>query len=235
MVTKNIETLSAPLSKPSRINPKINEPPNPYEILTLQEEMKKTLMKEFELQEAVTTIGVQLIIGSAKEQYIEEHTKDYFGYANETIKMLLTHLHTKLCKVMTKEPTIAAEAFYQAWVPLTTQIITSCRQLNKEQKKCKNINVIISDEAKTLHFVGQMYKSNYYTEEQITKYKTQGTSTRPGSIPYSFSPNYLPNARHMEMIAWQIGVLTVRHTSTTSQLIVALFPLPVTSPPATLH
>ncbi len=33
------------------------------------------------------------------------------------------------------------------------------------------INVIISDEANTLHFVGQMYKSDYFTEEQITKYE----------------------------------------------------------------
>ncbi len=33
------------------------------------------------------------------------------------------------------------------------------------------INVIISDEANTLHFVGQMYKSDYFTEEQMTKYE----------------------------------------------------------------
>jgi hypothetical protein len=38
-------------------------------------------------------------------------------------------------------------------------------------EKCKAINVIISNEAKTLHFVGQMYKSDYFTEEQMTKYK----------------------------------------------------------------
>jgi hypothetical protein len=52
---------------------------------------------------------------------------------------------------------------------LTTHIITFGCQLNKQQKKCKNINVIILEEAKTLHFIGQMYKSNYYTKEQMTK------------------------------------------------------------------
>ena len=52
-----------------------------------------------------------------------------------------------------------------------THIITFGCQLNKQQKKCKTINVIISDEAKTLHFVGQMYKSDYFTEEQMTKYE----------------------------------------------------------------
>ncbi len=65
-VTKNIVTSAAPLSKPTTINQKINKLSNPYEILTLQEEIK-TLQKEFTLQEAVTTIGVQRIINSIEE------------------------------------------------------------------------------------------------------------------------------------------------------------------------
>jgi hypothetical protein len=74
---------------------------------------------------------------------------------------------------MTKERTNATGAFYRAQVPSTTHIITFGHQLNKQQKKCKNINTIILKEAKTLNFVGQMYKSNYYTEEQMTKYEMQ--------------------------------------------------------------
>jgi hypothetical protein len=127
----------------------------------------KSLQKEFELQEAATNIGVQHIIDSVEEQYIEELNKDYYGYANQIIKTLLTHLRTKWCKVMTKEHTNATEAFYQAWIPTTIHIITFGRQLDKQQKKCKTINVIISDEAKTLHFVEQMYKSDYYTKDQV--------------------------------------------------------------------
>jgi hypothetical protein len=72
---------------------------------------------------------------------------------------------------MTRERTDATEAFYQAWVPNMTHIITFGCQLNKQQKKCKAINVIISNGAKTLYFVGQMYKSDYFTEEQMTKYE----------------------------------------------------------------
>ncbi len=116
MVTKNIITLLAPLIKPTTINPKINKQSNPYEILTLHEEMK-TFHKEYKLQKAVTTIGVQCIIDSVKEQYIEELNKDYFGYANQTIKMLLAHLCTNKCKIMSKERNNATEAFYQAWFP----------------------------------------------------------------------------------------------------------------------
>ncbi len=72
---------------------------------------------------------------------------------------------------MTKECTNATEVFYQPWVPSTTHIITFGLQLDKQQQKCKTIHVIILDEAKTLHFVGQMYKSDYYTKEHMTKYK----------------------------------------------------------------
>jgi hypothetical protein len=112
-VTKNTVTLLALLSKPTTSNPKVNELSNPYAIPTLQEEMKN-LQKEFKLQEAVTTIRVQGIIDSVKEQYIKKLNKDYIGYTNQIIKMLLTHLRTNWCKVMTKECTNATEVFYQA-------------------------------------------------------------------------------------------------------------------------
>ncbi len=97
--------------------------------------------------EAIITIGVQFIIKIVEEQYIEELNVDYFGYANQTIKTLLTHLRTKWCKIVTKKKTNATEAFYQAWVPSTTHIITFGRQLDKQQKNCKTINVIILDKA----------------------------------------------------------------------------------------
>jgi hypothetical protein len=97
----------------------------------------KTLQKEFDLQEAVTSIGVQRIIDCVEEQYVEELNKDYFGYANQTIKTLLDHLRTKWCKVMTKERTNATEAFYQMWVPSTTHVITFGQQLTKQQKNAR--------------------------------------------------------------------------------------------------
>jgi hypothetical protein len=170
MITKAKITSTTPVNQPDTINKSVTATSTPLEILTFQEETKK-LQKEFEIQEAVTNFGVQRIIDSVEEQYIEELNKEYFGYANSTIKSVLHHLRTNWCKVMTRERTDTTEAFYQAWVPNMTHIITFGRQLNKQQQKCKSINVIISDEAKTLHFVGQMYKSDYFTEEQMTKYE----------------------------------------------------------------
>jgi hypothetical protein len=72
---------------------------------------------------------------------------------------------------MTKECTDATEAFYHTWVPSSTHVITFGCQLTTLQKKCRRINVIISDKAKARPFVGQMYKGDYFTEDQMTNYK----------------------------------------------------------------
>jgi hypothetical protein len=170
IITKAVVKSTMRLGQPASVNPKVNDTTSQLDLLTLQAETKR-LQKEFDLQEAVTTIGVQRIINSVEEQYVEELNKEYFGYANQNIKTIIDHLCTNWCKVMTKECTNATEAFYHAWVPNMMHIITFGHQLTKLQKKCKTINVIISEEAKTLHFVGQMYKSDYFTKEQMTKYK----------------------------------------------------------------
>ena len=170
IVTRGVITATNRVNQPPAVHPNIDDQTTQRELLRLQAETKN-LQTAFELQEAVTNIGVQRIIDSVEEQYVEELNEDYFGYANQTIKSVLAHLRTKWCKVMTKERTDATDAFYHTWVPSTTHVITFGRQLTKLQKKCRTINVIISDEAKTLHFVGQMYKSDYFTEEQMTQYE----------------------------------------------------------------
>ena len=57
---------------------------------------------------------------------------------------------------------------------------------DQQQKKCKTINVIISKEAKTLHFVDQMYKSDYFTEEQMTKYEMQRDADKVWTTTHQF-------------------------------------------------
>jgi hypothetical protein len=78
LITKNVIKTVDALIKPVSINPKINDKSSPYIILTLQDKWK-TLQKEFDLQEAVASIGVRRIIECVEEQYVEELNKDYFG------------------------------------------------------------------------------------------------------------------------------------------------------------
>jgi len=53
----------------------------------------------------VTNIGMQCIIDSIQEQFIEELNEEYFGHAKNTIKSFLHHLRTNWCEVMTRERT----------------------------------------------------------------------------------------------------------------------------------
>ncbi len=171
-ITRRAVISTPRLVQPPVVIPAIKDDTPQRELLCLQADTK-ILQKAFNLQEAITNIGVQCSIDSIEEQCIEELNEDYFGYANQTIKSLLKHLCTNWCKVMTKERTDATKAFYHTWVPSSTHIITFGCQLTKLQKKCRTINVIISNKAKTLHFIGQMYKSDYFTEDQMIKYKMQ--------------------------------------------------------------
>jgi hypothetical protein len=101
-ITKARTTSTTPVLQLDAINKGITATSTPLEILTFQEEIKK-LQKEFDLQEAVTNIGVQRIIDSVKEQYFKELNEEYFRYPNNTIKSVLHHLQTNWCKVMTRE------------------------------------------------------------------------------------------------------------------------------------
>jgi hypothetical protein len=92
-ITKARITSTKPVTQLDAINKGITATSTPLKIFTCQEETKK-LQKEFDLQEAVTNIGVQHIINSVKEQYIEELNEEYFGYNNNTIKNVLHHLRT---------------------------------------------------------------------------------------------------------------------------------------------
>jgi hypothetical protein len=178
---KSITTLTmqttALVTQPDAVNQGITNQSTPFDILTLQAKTK-TLQKEFDLQEVLINIRVQCIIDCIKEQYVEELNEQYFGYANSTVKSVLHHLRMKWCKIMTRECTDATDAFYQAWIPNMTHIITFRCQLNKQQKKFKAINAIISKKANRLHFLGQMYKSDYFTKEQMIKYENLADSDK---------------------------------------------------------
>ena len=76
-ITKAKITSSKPVNQPDTINKSIMAASTPLEILTFQEEKKK-LQKQFDLQGAVTNIGVQRIIDSVEEQYIKELNEEYF-------------------------------------------------------------------------------------------------------------------------------------------------------------
>jgi hypothetical protein len=65
IITKAVVKSTTRLGQPASVNQKINYTTSQLDLLTLQAETKR-LQKEFDLQEAVTTIGVQRIIDSVE-------------------------------------------------------------------------------------------------------------------------------------------------------------------------
>ena len=83
----------SPLTHPDVINPVITNKTKGQELLALQQE-QKTLWMEFDLQEAIKSCGVAVIVQVIDKQYLEERKKEYIGYNNESIHSLLDHIRT---------------------------------------------------------------------------------------------------------------------------------------------
>ncbi len=88
-ITKARATSTMPVTQLDTINKGIMVTSTPLKILTFQEETNK-LQKEFNLQEAITNIGVQHIINSVKQQYIEELNKSTSGMPTTPSKVFST-------------------------------------------------------------------------------------------------------------------------------------------------
>jgi hypothetical protein len=69
---------TALVTQPDAINLGITNQSTPLEILTLQAEMK-TIHNDFDLQEAVTNIGVHRIIDCVKEKYVKNSMNSTLG------------------------------------------------------------------------------------------------------------------------------------------------------------
>jgi hypothetical protein len=80
-----------PIAQPATINPAILDKTKGRELLKLQEK-QKTIWQEYDLQEAVNNCGVATIVQVIDAQYIEEKRKEYVGYNDESIHLLLDHV-----------------------------------------------------------------------------------------------------------------------------------------------
>jgi hypothetical protein len=74
-VTRRAVTSTNRLVQPPAVNPTIKDNTPQCKLLCLQADTKN-LQKAFDLQEAVTNIGVQCIIDCIEEQYIKELNED---------------------------------------------------------------------------------------------------------------------------------------------------------------
>ena len=154
---------------------------------------------EFWTQEAIDSITVGRIVTEIIDApYVEELEEDYVGYANQTIKTVLTHLKTTWCTVTTLEKKQAAEQFQIKWDG-TTHITKYARQLDKQQKLCRDIGVPANDNQKTQIYVEQMYACEMFDDKEMTAWEDKLTDDKTWSIAKTyFEKLYRSKAKYSE-------------------------------------
>lgn len=122
----------------------------------------KILWREYFLQQAVDAVGVTTITKAVDEQYVAALKQDYVGFTGVTITQMLAHLRTWY--KITSGQKLAIKARFQApWNETPdAHVTTYARQLDRRQAECLELDVVITDDDKILHFVGQMIDSDVF-------------------------------------------------------------------------
>ena len=134
--------------------------------------------QEFWKQEAVDALIVDKIVREAVDPtYVEELEDDYVGYSGQTIKTIVQHLRTEWCIVTTLEKKQAAKAFHVQW-DLTSHITKFARELDKQQKLCRDIGVPAADATKIQHYVESMYAAEMFDDKEMQAWEIKPSADK---------------------------------------------------------
>jgi hypothetical protein len=123
--------------------------------------------QEFWKQEAIDAIIVKKIVCEAVDlTCVKELKQDCVGYSGQTIKTIVQHLRNEWCIVTTLEKKQAAATFHVQW-NLMSHITKYARELDKQQKLCRDISVPAPDATKIQHYVKSMYASEMFDDKEM--------------------------------------------------------------------
>ena len=134
--------------------------------------------QEFWKQEAVNAIIVEcFVIKIVNATYVEELEDDYVRYSSQTIKTIIAHIRREWCTVTTLEKKQALAAFNIQW-DFISHITKFARELDKQQKLCRDINVPAEDNTKIQIYVKNMYTSKMFDDKEMREWKNKATNLK---------------------------------------------------------
>eukprot|EP00804_Cyclotella_cryptica_P029542 CCRYP_020578-RA/>CCRYP_020578-RA protein AED:0.38 eAED:0.35 QI:0/0/0/0.66/0/0/3/0/585 len=137
--------------------------------------------REFWLQEPVYAIIVDRIVREVMDTaYVEDLEDNYVGYNTQSIKSILLHLHLEWYIITMLKQKQTAEDFRVVW-DLTSHITKFARELDKQQKLCRQINVPAFNASKVQYFVESMYSSDMFDDKEMQACEVLDEQT--GTVP----------------------------------------------------
>ena len=134
--------------------------------------------QEFWKQEALDAVIVERITQEIVDStYVEELEDEFIGYSTQTIKTLIQHLKNEWCVVSTLEKKQALDAFNFEW-DVTSHITKYARELDKQQKLCRDIGVPASDIAKTQTYLENMWASEMFDDKEMRAWENLPTADK---------------------------------------------------------
>ena len=158
-------------TKPPYVHPQITATSTHQERAQLTAAQNIKLTAYFQ-QEAVDEYLVERIVQEVVDtQYVADLKNKYTGYANQTIKSVLTHLKVEWVQITTKDKTEAKAAFAQPW-DMTSELSEFIRLLNERADFCTLLEMTdITDESKVQVLVENMYASDMFTEDEMNDWE----------------------------------------------------------------
>ena len=111
--------------------------------------------------------------------YVKELDEDYIGYNNQTRKIILTHLKNNWCIIIPLEKKKAAENF-RIQCDGTPHITKYVREIDKQQRLCRDIGVPAHDLNKIQYHVENIYVSKIFDENKMTVWGTKQHPVKHG-------------------------------------------------------
>eukprot|EP00804_Cyclotella_cryptica_P022417 CCRYP_021145-RA/>CCRYP_021145-RA protein AED:0.48 eAED:0.36 QI:0/0/0/0.66/1/1/6/0/1537 len=134
--------------------------------------------QEFWKQEAVNALIVKKIVHKdVNATYIEELDNDFIGYSTQMVKSLIEHLCCRWCIVTTLERNQAAAAFHIQW-NLMSHITKFARDIDKQQKLCRDIGVPAAKATKIQYYVKSMYTSDIFDDKEMQAWEVKPTEEK---------------------------------------------------------
>jgi hypothetical protein len=134
--------------------------------------------QEFWKHEAVDALIDDKIVRKAIDPtYIKELDDDCVGYSHQTIKTIAQHLRNEWCIVTTLKKKQAAQAFHIQW-DFTSHITKFARELDKQQKLCRDIGVPAAEATKIQHYMESMYASEIFDDKDMQAWEIKPSTDK---------------------------------------------------------